>query len=692
MIRKPEIREMANELGQETKAQSRSMKLQKGSVCHGVFSSRALILILCLFAVANGDWIDPDTPEEVMTTTAYTVIPPPKPTAAPSISYDDDFYFDDDLLRLHNNSTKRKPKRLKPTKAPTKAPTLQPTEPSASPSAYPTATAGAYKLVFSDEFNLPGRSFDDGTDPRWTALDKNDYTNNAQHYYSPGNAYTNDKGELVIKTEAADTDVVGFDDVKREKTHVTKHFRSAMLQTWNKFCFTGGIIEAEVVLPGRHDVGGLWPAFWLLGNLARHTYVGSSEHIWPWSEVKCTKKSRDSQRLSACHKVAHYGMKAGVGRGAPEMDIFEVQPGNVHAGTGPFKEMPVGQPFMSSSFQVAPGRADIRPGNGYWPGPGQWYEGLIGGMNSTLNIQFYGSYNHFRGDYNPAVSDYWSDALSFNQQLNETHFKDQHKYRLEWQVPTEDQLGHLHWFLDGQLVLAINGESFVKNGMGSEISSEPSYILFNTAVSSEWGFPKECPENCPCKKYNCYSNDFREKCGFSEGFCPMMEEKPAEMKVNWVRVYQDPADPTQKVGCSTPERPTRQYIEAHAKSYKQENDVTPLKGIQTGRGRCDPAALGEIAAACGGSSRGHCTRGAVCECDPDWTGPHCLAHRGRDPILYDSPDRITDVGFELPFVQAARFLVFALAFLGVCLFLNVRCKKKIEGWEPIPDMNKQLHA
>ena len=36
-----------------------------------------------------------------------------------------------------------------------------------------------YSLVFSDEFNVDGRTFNDGHDPRWTALHKNDYTNNA---------------------------------------------------------------------------------------------------------------------------------------------------------------------------------------------------------------------------------------------------------------------------------------------------------------------------------------------------------------------------------------------------------------------------------------------------------------------------------------------------------------------------------
>lgn len=648
-----------------------------------------LMLLCCLLGLVHGgDWIDPDTPDEAMTTTAYTVRSPPKPTPAPSIRYDDDFYFDDDRLRFENTTSgQRLPRKFKPTKKPTEAPSQSPTTPTAAPSAAPTGTEGAFELVFSDEFNSPGRSFDDGKDPRWTALDKNDYTNNAQHYYTPHNAFTNDNGELVIQTQAQDTEVVGFDDVKRKKTKVTKSFRSAMLQSWNKFCFTGGIIEAEVILPGKHNVGGLWPAFWMLGNLARHTYVGSSEHIWPWSDTTCNKRSRESQRLSACLNAAHYGMEVGVGRGAPEIDIFEVQPGNIKSGTGPFHEMPVGQPFASTSFQVAPGRSVYRPGNGYWPGPGQWYEGMIGGLNSTLNVQFYGSYNHFAGDYNPAKSDYWSDSLSYDTQLNESHFSERHTYRLEWEVPTEDRYGHLNWFLDGELQLSINGKGLFDTGLGGEISSEPSYILFNTAVSSEWGFPKKCPANCPCKKYNCNSRNFQDTCGFSEGFCDMLKGETPEMKVNWVRVYQNPNDPTQKVGCSTPERPTRRYIEAHEHLYKQDSDDAPLKVVQVGRGICDPSAKGVTAASCGGKERGRCTSGGVCECSTGWIGPHCLAHRGRDPIPYDQPDEISDIGFVPPVVSSFKFLLGALGTVFIGFFLSVRLKKsKQREWTPIPDV------
>jgi len=44
-------------------------------------------------------------------------------------------------------------------------------------------------------------------------------------------------------------------------------------------------------------------------------------------------------------------------------------------------------------------------------------------------------------------------------------------------------------------------------------------------------------------------------------------------KINYVRVYQDPRNPKHKIGCSTPERPTRRYIESHQDLYMTEKDV-----------------------------------------------------------------------------------------------------------------------
>lgn len=463
-----------------------------------------------------------------------------------------------------------------------------------------------------------------------------------------------------------------------------------MLQTWNKFCFTGGIIEARAKLPGKSNVGGLWPAFWLLGNLARHTYVGSSKGIWPWSSNVCTEKAFYAQQISACSGVEHYGLEKGVGRGSPEIDIFEVQGGNIKHNTGVFQRSSVGQPFMSASFQVAPGRPDLRPGAGYWPGPCQWYEGLSGGVNTNLNINFYGDYNHFSTDPGVQDSDYWSDAVSYNRQLDDTHFNDYHVYRLEWDVPTDEKDGYLHWFLDGELVLAINGTGIREGGTGSEVSTEPSYIIMNTAVSSQWGFPNTCPTNCPCKKYNCNSNNYEQRCGFSEGFCDMMTKEDAspQYKIDWVRVYQDPTKEEQKVGCSTPERPSRRYIEAHENLYMMENDEHPLKPIPAGDGECDPTAptANSNTQSCGGEERGRCNKNKVCECKAGWIGPHCLASVGYDEIDWDPEDKLADFGFVPPRLSFNGLIVGLSIFIVALLSAAMWRRQLLEGWTPIPDV------
>lgn len=59
-------------------------------------------------------------------------------------------------------------------------------------------------------------------------------------------------------------------------------YMGGMMSTWNKFCFTGGIIVTSVVLPGRSDVYGLWPAVWTMGNLGRAGYGASLDGMWPY--------------------------------------------------------------------------------------------------------------------------------------------------------------------------------------------------------------------------------------------------------------------------------------------------------------------------------------------------------------------------------------------------------------------------
>ena len=52
------------------------------------------------------------------------------------------------------------------------------------------------------------------------------------------------------------------------------------MTSWNKFCFTGGILEAAVSLPGANNIMGLWPAVWAMGNLGKRSPISSCFYVY----------------------------------------------------------------------------------------------------------------------------------------------------------------------------------------------------------------------------------------------------------------------------------------------------------------------------------------------------------------------------------------------------------------------------
>lgn len=112
-------------------------------------------------------------------------------------------------------------------------------------------------LVFSDEFNTPGRTFWPGDDPYWEAVNLHYWETNNLEWYHPS-AITTENGSLVITLEQKDINNLNY--------------QGGMMSSWNKFCFTGGYVEANVSLPGVNNVVGLWPAVWSMGNLGRAGY------------------------------------------------------------------------------------------------------------------------------------------------------------------------------------------------------------------------------------------------------------------------------------------------------------------------------------------------------------------------------------------------------------------------------------
>ena len=96
-----------------------------------------------------------------------------------------------------------------------------------------------YELVFSDEFNTDGRTFYPGDDPFWEAADLWYGSTADQEWYDPKQVYTQNGALQIVMDSVTDTSI----------NHGLP-YRSGMLQSWNKFCFTSGYIEVSITLPG----------------------------------------------------------------------------------------------------------------------------------------------------------------------------------------------------------------------------------------------------------------------------------------------------------------------------------------------------------------------------------------------------------------------------------------------------------
>ena len=119
------------------------------------------------------------------------------------------------------------------------------------------ADGSEWQLVFSDEFNTPNRTFWPGDDAYWEAANLHYWQvrfplplprffltcsqTNDLEWYEPNQVITKD-GALQITLD------------KRSAHNLD--YVSGMISTWNKFCFTGGMVLASVSLPGANNVVG----------------------------------------------------------------------------------------------------------------------------------------------------------------------------------------------------------------------------------------------------------------------------------------------------------------------------------------------------------------------------------------------------------------------------------------------------
>ncbi|KAF7291349.1 GH16 domain-containing protein [Mycena indigotica] len=405
------------------------------------------------------------------------------------------------------------------------------------------------QLVFSDEFETEGRTFYPGDDPYFEAVDL--------HYWSTGDLEWYDPAAVTTRAGALE---ISMNEVLDISQNHNMSYRSGMLSSWNKFCFTGGLIMAAVNLPGTTNVLGLWPAVWTMGNLGRAGYGATLEGMWPYSYDTCDvgtlpnqtlpdgsgppaalhSGSKDvkgelsylpGQRLSRCvcpgeshpgpmHKDGTY-----VGRSAPEIDIFEAQ----------IEEEVIGRvrrvifPRRRQSAQWAPFDA------GY-----NW-------VNTSDTLYIADPTLSKQNSYSGGI---WQQATSVVSTTNQDCYQLKSPcfavHAFEY-IPGYDD-AYITWVTDNKVSWTMRGGAVGKNELAQigprEVTREPLYILINLGLSH--GFV--------------WDIDFKHLTW------------PAVMRIDWIRVYQDPNQIN--VGCDTPERPTAQYINTYLEAYTNPNLTT----------------------------------------------------------------------------------------------------------------------
>ncbi|KAI9909009.1 hypothetical protein PsorP6_015218 [Peronosclerospora sorghi] len=226
-------------------------------------------------------------------------------------------------------------------------------------------------LVMRDAFkNAPGRSFRPRDDHLWSSIEPPDGGNAAlevsAHNVVPlqvWNEFLSTRGfEAVTFVRGLDGSIVtSFPplDIFLSLCVCVSVFSRWEVQSWNKCCMQGGMVEVRVQLPraiseaAGHPDSSLgpsarvtsrrsdptWPGISMMGTLGRAIFRGSTTRmLWPFSYDACEPETfkPSHQRMSACDADSGSRLHPHQGRG--ESDIVEA-----------------GGTSNSSSIQIGPG-------------------------------------------------------------------------------------------------------------------------------------------------------------------------------------------------------------------------------------------------------------------------------------------------------------------------------------------------
>ncbi|ANZ39367.1 licheninase [Lentzea guizhouensis] len=155
------------------------------------------------------------------------------------------------------------------------------------------------RLVWSDEFNAPAGTPPDGS--KWQAETGPGVNNELQYYTNNNNARHDGNGNLVLQArrEVTPGSACPVDPVSGS---TTCQYTSARLNTYGKFTFTYGRVEARIKVSSTQ---GLWPAFWMLG-----ADFFDQRRPWPYTgEIDIMEHvGKEPNRVySTLHAPAYFG-------------------------------------------------------------------------------------------------------------------------------------------------------------------------------------------------------------------------------------------------------------------------------------------------------------------------------------------------------------------------------------------------
>ncbi|KAJ7485722.1 beta-glucan synthesis-associated [Mycena latifolia] len=383
-------------------------------------------------------------------------------------------------------------------------------------------------LVFSDEFNTDGRSFYPGDDPYWEAVDLHYWATNNMEWYDPA-AVTTANGSMKITLSATPSHDLDY--------------QGGLVTTWNKFCFTGGVLVTSATLPGTNNIHGLWPAFWAMGNLGRAGYGASLDGTWPYTYDECdigtapnqtyndlpelaltsgiqyepyngALSFQSGQRLSRCtcpgesHPGPIHADGTYVGRSAPEIDCFEAQisdNGGAVSQSGQWAPFNAGYVWLNTSDNLVIADPDISVFNTYTGGAYQQATSVVTLTNQRCYELLEGCFSVYGFEYKPGFGD-----------------------------------SYISWISDNKLAWTVHAAGLAAdpkvNISARPVPQEPMYILANLGMSRNFG-----------------AVDL-DHLTF-----------PTTLSLDYVRVYQYPD--SINIGCDPPDFPTQSYIDTYVQAY-----------------------------------------------------------------------------------------------------------------------------